>query len=102
MIKLKEQERYQEIDIYVDDTKIGDAEIELNNNELARFRIYEPYQNKGYGTKALLMLIEKYGCNNLWVKGDNERAKHVYKKCGFELKKPTVYLMERGCQNETD
>lgn len=96
MIILEEKELYQEIDIFADDTKIGEAEVEVNGKMLSRLTIFEPYQNKGYGTEAVSTLIDEYGCNNLWVKSDNERAKHVYQKCGFELKEPTFYLMERN------
>lgn len=96
-INLTENELYQEITICLEDgTKIGEVEVELKSKMLSRFEIFEPYQNKGYGTEIVKILNEKYGCNCLWVNADNERAMHVYNKCGYRLDKPTMYLMTRG------
>lgn len=93
-INLTENELYQEIAICLEDnTKIGEAEVELKGKMLSRLVIFEPYQNKGYGTEVVKMLNEKYGCDCLWVNADNERAIHTYNKCGYELDKPTMYLM---------
>lgn len=93
-IQLKEAELYQEIEIFIGDTKIGEMEVDLKGKMLSRLAIYEPYQNKGYGTKIVALAKEQYGCNCLWVKADNDRAIHVYKKLGFVKKEPTMYLME--------
>ena len=60
---------------------------------LAKLVILEPYQNHGYGTKTVKMLTETYGLNNLWVNADNERAIHVYEKCGFKISKSTMFEM---------
>ena len=38
---IKERETYIEIEIYLDETKIGRAEIELTKKYLACFEIYE-------------------------------------------------------------
>lgn len=93
-VNLTENELYQEIAICLEDgTKIGEAEVELKSKMLSRFVIFEPYQNKGYGTEVVKMLNEKYKCNCLWVNADNERAIHTYNKCGYKLDKPTMYLM---------
>lgn len=70
---------------------IGRAEICLNRNELSSFEIYAPYQNKGNGQKALKMLIDRYNIKSLYVKSDNEIAKHVYSKCGFKITSNTEY-----------
>lgn len=95
-ITYKMNEIYREIELYEDGIKkIGEAEIDVANNMLSRLTIYEPYQNKGYGTKVVKWLIEEYGINCLWVNADNEKAIHVYEKCGFKKTKPTMYLMER-------
>ena len=64
MIEFKENELYQEIEIFLNDKKIGDAEVELKGKMLSRLSIFPPYQNKGYGTQIVKMLNEKYGCNS--------------------------------------
>ena len=94
MIEIKENELYQEIELYSGLTKIGEAEVDLKGKMLSRLVIYEPYQDKGYGTEIVKILRDKYGCDCLWVTADNDRAIHVYEKCGFEKVKPTMYLME--------
>ena len=92
----KENELYREIEIFADDIKIGDAEIDIKNKMLSRLSILEPYQNKGYGTQVVADLTREYGLTNLWVNADNERAIHVYEKCGYKKVEPTMYLMERS------
>lgn len=96
MVALKENELYQEIELFVNGEKIGEAEVELKGKMLSRLSIFEPYQNKGYGTEIVRILNEKYGCNCLWVNADNERAIRVYEKNSYKKIKPTMYLMERG------
>lgn len=87
---------YQEVLIFNDDgVKIGEAEIDKRENMLSRFEIYEPFQNMGYGTKAVMELTEKYNLDCLWVREDNKKAIHVYEKCGYKITKPAMYLMER-------
>lgn len=95
---LKRNEIYQEIEIFEGDTKIGSAEVDINGNMLSRLEIYEPYRNKGYGTEVVKQLIEEFGIDCLWVEASNTRATHVYEKCGFKKKHPTMYLMERELQ----
>ena len=95
MITAKENELYREIELFHDGVKIGEAEVDLKNHMLSRLNIYEPYQNKGYGTEAVKMLTETYGLDNLWVNADNSRAIHVYEKCGYTLNRPTMYDMVR-------
>ena len=94
-ITAKENELYREIELFRDGVKIGEAEVDLKNHMLSRLNIYEPYQNKGYGTETVKMLTEVYGLNVLWVNADNRRAIHVYEKCGFSINKPTMYEMVR-------
>ena len=94
MIEIKENESYIELSIIADGIHIGEAEVELKSYMISRLVIYEPYQNKGYGTEVVRMLTNKYGCNCLWVKAENDRAIHVYEKCGYKKSCPTMYLME--------
>lgn len=94
-MKYKENELYREIEIFLGDTKVGEAEIDIKNKMLSRLAIFEPYQNKKIGTQVVADLTKEYGLTNLWVKADNERAIHVYEKCGYKKVKPTMYLMER-------
>lgn len=94
MIDLKENELYQEIEIFVDGIKVGEMEVDLKNKMLSRLAIFEPYQNKGIGHQVVALAKEKYGCDCLWVRADNDRAIHVYEKLGFKKVKPTMYLME--------
>ena len=54
---------------------------------------YIPLEIKTEHTRRALLLIEKYGCDNLWVVADNERAIHVYEKLGFRMEKPTMFSM---------
>ena len=58
--------------------------------ELCRFMIDFRYQNKGYGTQALKMILDemksRFGCKEIYLSTgpDNVRAKHVYEKVGFK------------------
>ena len=95
-MKYKTNELYQELELFSDDgVKIGEAEVDIKGKMLSRLTIYEPYQNKGYGTQIVEMLIKDYGVNCLWVNDDNDKAIHVYEKSGFKKIKPTMWLMER-------
>lgn len=94
-VNIKENELYQEIELYVDGEKIGEAEIELKEKMLSRLSIFPPYQNRGYGTQIVNILNEKYGCEVLWVNADNKRAIHTYEKNGYEITEPTMFLMKR-------
>ena len=95
MITLKENELYQEIELFVDGEKIGEAEIEIKEKMLSRLSLFPPYQDKGYGTQIVNMLNEKYGCDVLWVNADNKRAIRTYEKNGYAISEPTMYLMKR-------
>jgi RimJ/RimL family protein N-acetyltransferase len=101
-MKYKEKELYRELELYTDDgVKIGEAEVDISNKMLSRLTIYQPYQNMGYGTEAVKRLMQDYDLKCLWVNADNNRAIHVYEKCGFKKVKPTMYLMEdEGCVKE--
>lgn len=94
-VDIKENELYQEIELYVDGEKIGEAEVELRKKMLSRLSIFPPHQGKGYGTKIVNILNETYGCEVLWVNADNERAIHTYEKNGYEMTEPAMFLMER-------
>lgn len=95
MIELKKKEVFQELDLIVDGVKIGEAEVDIQGKMLARLSIFEPYQDKGYGTRIVQMLVEEYGLDNLWVRSDNKKAIHVYEKCGFKKSKETMFEMRR-------
>ena len=95
MITIKENELYQEIELFADGVKIGEAEVDIKGNMLSRLSIFPPYQNKGYGTEVVKMLNEKYGCDCLWVNANNDKAISVYKKNGYVIAEPTMYLMTR-------
>ena len=54
------------------------------------FEIYTAFQNQGLGTQAMQLIFVKvkelgFKTLNLHVFGNNERAAHVYKKCGFYI-----------------
>lgn len=83
------------MDIIVDGVKIGELEVELESHMLSRLAIFEPYQDKGYGQKAVELAIRHFGIDNLWVRSDNEKAIHVYEKCGFAKTKETMFEMRR-------
>lgn len=95
MITIQEKELYQEIELFVDGEKIGEAEVDIKGKMLSRLSIFPPYQNKGYGSQIVNMLNQKYGCESLWVNADNERAIHVYEKNGYVKTNPTMYLMKK-------
>lgn len=101
-VRIKENELYQEVELFIGNIKVGEAEIEVNKHMLSRFVIYEPYQNKGCGTQILNELIQKYMLTNLWVEADNDRAIHVYEKFGFEKVEPTMYKMEVNADEDSD
>lgn len=45
-ISFKENELYQEIELFVDGEKIGEAEVEIKGKMLSRLSIFPPYQDK--------------------------------------------------------
>ena len=94
-LEIKENELYQEIELFVDGEKIGEAEVDVKGKMLSRLSIFPPYQNKGYGTQVVNRLTDKYGLNVLWVNVDNKRAIHTYEKNGYKIVEPTMFLMER-------
>lgn len=95
MISIKENEVYQELELFVNKQKIGNAEVDIKNKMISRLNILEPYRNLGYGSEVVKLLNEKYGCDCLWVEATNDCAIHVYEKQGYTIVKPTMYLMER-------
>lgn len=95
VLNIKENETYLELELFDVDTKIGEAEVDLKNHMLSRLSIYEPHQNKGYGSEIVAVLTKKYDLNNLWVNADNERAIHVYEKCGYKITEPKMYEMRK-------
>ena len=100
MIEIKENELYQEIELFDGDTKIGEAEVDIKGKMLSRLVIFEPYQNKGYGTKIVKELTDKYNLNILWVNADNDRAIHVYEKYGYKKTRSGMWVMERNAEDK--
>ena len=79
---IRKTDTFTENDIFIDGIKVGELELCPEQHEISRLTIYEPYQNKGYGSKVINDLVQQ-GYTKLWVRTDNEHAMHVYKKCGF-------------------
>jgi RimJ/RimL family protein N-acetyltransferase len=91
-MKIDRAETYIENDIIVEGVKVGTVELCLERSEISRLVIFEPYQNKGYGTEVVRELV-KQGYRSLWVRSDNQRAIHVYEKCGFKKSETKMYEM---------
>jgi len=89
---IEKTETFIEHDITVEGTKVGTVELYPERNEISRLIIFEPYQNKGYGTQVVQELIVQ-GYKSLWVRSDNPRAIHVYEKCGFVKGKTHMFEM---------
>lgn len=86
--------RARVIGVAQDETIIGVALVKDMDEEpacydLQQFMIDSRHQGKGYGTKALRMILSelgqerKYGCVEVCVKKDDAAALHVYDKVGF-------------------
>lgn len=91
-MKIKKTETFIENDIIIDSVKVGTVELCPERMEISRLIIFEPYQNKGYGTQIVKELMAQ-GYNSLWVRSDNLRAIHVYEKCGFKRGKKCMFEM---------
>lgn len=91
-MEIEQTETFIENDIIINGTKVGNVELCPERHEIARLVIYEPYQNKGYGTQVVKQLV-KEGYTSLWVRSDNTRAIHVYEKCGFVKGKTHMFEM---------
>lgn len=91
-IKIEKTETFIENNIIVAGTKIGTVELCPERKEIMKLTIFEPYQNKGYGTDVIQTLV-KEGYNYLWVRSNNLRAIHVYEKCGFKKGEPKCFEM---------
>lgn len=94
-MKIEKSETYIENDIIVEGVKVGTVELCLERSEISRLVIFEPYQNKGYGTDVVRELVKR-GYRSLWVRSDNPRAIHVYEKCGFKKAETSMYEMKWG------
>ncbi|ENQ3105728.1 GNAT family N-acetyltransferase [Bacillus cereus] len=80
--------------IYDDHTLIGFASYgyrkEHERYELISMMLGHQYQGKGYGVPALQIVIDQmsaqYKCKEIYLSviHDNERAKRIYEKIGFE------------------
>jgi len=92
MPKLKEifrrqQDGYENVgySIFVDGVEVGEVGLLVDEKSayLERIDIFEKYQNKGYGTKALYELKKIYG--EFYLAPDNEDSKRLFEKLGREL-----------------
>lgn len=92
-VAIKQTSSFIDNDIVVDDLVIGKVRLCPEEHEIVQLNIYEPYQNKGYGTQIVKLLISE-GYNCLWVTSDNLRAIHVYEKCGFVKGEKGMFEME--------
>ena len=100
-MKIEKTETFVEHDIIVSDTQVGTVELCPERNEISRLVIFEPYQNKGYGTEVVRELMAQ-GYKSLWVRSDNPRAIHVYKKCGFKRGRTHMFEMTDGLQSYSE
>lgn len=91
-MRIEKTETFIEHDIIVGGTKIGTVELCPERHEISRLIIFEPYQNKGYGTQVVQKLVQ-IGYKSLWVRSDNPRAIHVYEKCGFKRGNTCMFEM---------
>lgn len=99
-MELKKTDTFIEHDIIVDNTNVGTVELCPERHEISRLVIFEPYQNKGYGTQVVQSLV-KQGYTSLWVRSDNPRAIHIYEKCGFIKGETTMFEMVYNPTDET-
>ena len=100
MVTIKQVGVLIENDIIVGDTLIGKVRLCPEEHEIVQLNIWEPYQNKGYGTQVVRQLISE-GYTRLWVNSDNLRAIHVYEKCGFVKGEINMFEM-RVCNHGVD
>lgn len=92
-MKIEKSDTFIENDIIVNDTKIGAVELCPERHEISRLEIFEPYRDQGHGTEVIKKLVNA-GYTSLWVRSDNERAIHVYEKCGFRREGITMFEMK--------
>lgn len=64
-MRLEKTETFVEHNIIVDGTKVGTVELCPERHEISRLIIFEPYQNKGYGTEVVKELVAQ-GYKSLW------------------------------------
>ncbi len=84
-VYIKETEVFKEFDILLDGEIIGSAEIKCPDMTLNNFNIYPQYRGKGYGQEAFKQFVDNFGVTNLFVRPENEIAKHIYEKSGFVI-----------------
>jgi RimJ/RimL family protein N-acetyltransferase len=94
----KEEDNYRRLIIEIDSTSVGEMSFRINDNSAEiGIKICDfSYQEKGFGTKAIKLLI-----NYLFVDRSvdkitldtnlkNTRAQHVYEKIGFRKVKVSI------------
>ena len=87
-----DQSRSFMVGIYLDDKLIGFSMVSHEENILClkRLMIDKNYQKKGYGTKALSLVIDKSfdkypSYKEMFISTSNPHALRMYQKFGFEL-----------------
>jgi RimJ/RimL family protein N-acetyltransferase len=78
-MRIEKTETFVKNDIWMDGTKIGTVELCPERSKISRLIIFEPYQNKGYGTEVVKEL-KKQGYKSLWVRSDNLRVLSTFTK----------------------
>ena len=91
--------RKNEVFYIIYDTKpVGYCNYKIGDEIEVGWKIHPDYQNKGYGTNAIPILIDKIKESKeivLEVFKNNYKAMYIYKKAGFEIIKDfgEVYKM---------
>lgn len=76
---------------------------ELNHYEICRIMIDKKWQGKGYGRKAMKLVIEELkaieGCNEIYLSTDpkNKNGKKLYESLGFKFSNRYVDEEELYC-----
>lgn len=78
-MRIEKTETFVKNDIWMDGTKIETVELCPERSKISRLIIFEPYQNKGYGTEVVKEL-KKQGYKTLWVRSDNLRVLSTFTK----------------------
>lgn len=69
---------------------VGNDNENESNAFIFDFEIYKQYQNNGFGSKAIILAEKEaksmdFSSIGLHVFGSNQRAIHVYQKCGYGI-----------------
>ncbi|MBR2725617.1 GNAT family N-acetyltransferase [Candidatus Saccharibacteria bacterium] len=70
---------------YLYDDKIVKGLINIEGTEIKELYVDPFFEGVGIGSKLIDFAIKEYGCKELWVIDQNDRAKEFYKRHGFEM-----------------